>query len=360
MPIEFRCTQCNRLLRTPDETAGKQAKCPECGAIVGIPAAGTSPEPTTPPPAASQPAGPVPPLPGAGPTGPFGPAGPPPAAPGSPFTPGAATARENPYASPADYTVGAPAAFAPPAGKVVPTRIEMGDVLGPTWEVFKQQWGMALALLLVAFLIDMGVSVVCNFIPLVGPIVSMVFSVWINIGVALGLLKLARGQKAEIGDMFTGGPYLVRILFASLLVGIIVLGIFGVLFGPSLAVVLLALEGAEDGVIAVTVISLILVCLIPVVIVSLMFSQFYYLILDQDVGILESLSLSRQVMVGNKLTVFLVNLVTGIIGLLLVILTCGLGLFAVGPYLALLRVVIYLAVTGQRTAQPTPAGQPVL
>ena len=37
MPIEFRCTQCDKLLRTPDDTAGKQAKCPECGAILPVP-----------------------------------------------------------------------------------------------------------------------------------------------------------------------------------------------------------------------------------------------------------------------------------------------------------------------------------
>ncbi len=45
MPIEFRCTQCNKLLRTPDNTAGKQAKCPECGALMTVPAipTGTAP-----------------------------------------------------------------------------------------------------------------------------------------------------------------------------------------------------------------------------------------------------------------------------------------------------------------------------
>jgi hypothetical protein len=37
MPIEFFCTQCGRLLRTGDDTAGRQAKCPDCGAIVPIP-----------------------------------------------------------------------------------------------------------------------------------------------------------------------------------------------------------------------------------------------------------------------------------------------------------------------------------
>lgn len=37
MAIEFRCTQCNNLLRTGDDTAGKQAQCPQCGAIGTVP-----------------------------------------------------------------------------------------------------------------------------------------------------------------------------------------------------------------------------------------------------------------------------------------------------------------------------------
>jgi len=39
MPIEFRCSGCQRTLRTPDDSAGKQARCPECGAIVEVPQA---------------------------------------------------------------------------------------------------------------------------------------------------------------------------------------------------------------------------------------------------------------------------------------------------------------------------------
>ena len=40
MPIEFRCVQCNKLLRTPDETAGGQARCPDCGGVTEIPQSG--------------------------------------------------------------------------------------------------------------------------------------------------------------------------------------------------------------------------------------------------------------------------------------------------------------------------------
>lgn len=42
MPIEFRCPACNKLLRTPDQSAGKKAKCPQCGAITDVPAEGSA------------------------------------------------------------------------------------------------------------------------------------------------------------------------------------------------------------------------------------------------------------------------------------------------------------------------------
>ncbi len=37
MAIEFRCRQCGRLLRTPDDAAGKSAQCPECGGLTTVP-----------------------------------------------------------------------------------------------------------------------------------------------------------------------------------------------------------------------------------------------------------------------------------------------------------------------------------
>lgn len=37
MAIEFRCTQCDRLLRVPGNTAGKPAQCPGCGGMMTIP-----------------------------------------------------------------------------------------------------------------------------------------------------------------------------------------------------------------------------------------------------------------------------------------------------------------------------------
>jgi len=107
MPIEFRCTQCNRLLRTPDDAAGRKATCPQCGATLTIPAPGegTTPpagEPGPTPPASSgepSPFGPTVPPPGSDEAaGPFGPSVPPPSA-GQPF---GTEGGPNPYQSPTE------------------------------------------------------------------------------------------------------------------------------------------------------------------------------------------------------------------------------------------------------------------
>lgn len=58
MPIEFSCPECAALIRTPDATAGKKGKCPSCTAIVRIPGGATpTPKPSAPhsPPAQPKP-----------------------------------------------------------------------------------------------------------------------------------------------------------------------------------------------------------------------------------------------------------------------------------------------------------------
>jgi hypothetical protein len=67
MPIEFRCSQCDQLLRVPETAAGKHARCPRCQALMAVPGVATAvalpvesqppdlPTPQTPPPS-SQPA----------------------------------------------------------------------------------------------------------------------------------------------------------------------------------------------------------------------------------------------------------------------------------------------------------------
>jgi phage FluMu protein Com len=120
MPIEFRCSQCNQLLRVPDTAAGKSARCPKCQALMTVPVNSEFSSPTAESSIADRAAPPAPPIgdrdrapPFASPTSygtpsdvsaspptkprsenPFGESG------GSPFG-GPATVSANPYASPA-------------------------------------------------------------------------------------------------------------------------------------------------------------------------------------------------------------------------------------------------------------------
>ena len=134
MSIEFRCQACNRLLRTGDGTAGKQAKCPDCGAVVTVPD-GSADAPLAAPLPSQSPAG-----------SPFGadPAG---------YQPTDDTG--NPYQSPGAHGTAPAAAYAQFQGQIVPTRIDFEDVFSRTWTIFKEQWGACLLAIVVVFAINM-------------------------------------------------------------------------------------------------------------------------------------------------------------------------------------------------------------
>jgi DNA-directed RNA polymerase subunit RPC12/RpoP len=105
MAIEFRCTQCHRLLRIGDDAAGRQARCPDCGAISLVPPAGT--EAPVPDAASELPTLP----PRSQPGSPFAPGGPMPAGGGQPL---------NPYEAPATYGPAQKQPFAVPPLREVP------------------------------------------------------------------------------------------------------------------------------------------------------------------------------------------------------------------------------------------------
>jgi phage FluMu protein Com len=316
MAIEFRCTQCGKLLRTADDTAGKQAKCPECGAIMTIPeiaASGDNPFGTT---------GPQMPFPGES---------------------------GNPFQSPGGLTPSGPNAYRAPIARGT---LDIGDIFGRTWTLLKADFGMCLAAALIVLMINIGASSLSHLVPVVGLIVAMLFQVWIYIGQALFFLKKARGQRPDIGVVFNGWPHFGKILLASIIVFLILIGIAIVCVVPA-ALIGLAISsdaalflGIAGGVVAIG----------AILYVQLMLSQFYYLIIDQDADVIDSLKMSNELMEGNKLTLFLINLVAGTLGTLLVLVTCGIGLVLVTPYMAMLNAVVYLTVTSQPTAEQMQSG----
>lgn len=349
MPIEFRCTQCGKLLRTPDDSVGKQARCPDCEAVLEVP----DPETGTTPPADRGSFGPPP-------GTPFASA--PPSSPGQ-WDP------DNPYQSPAAPPMAEPQG-ASVGGPITQTLLDFGDVFGRAWEIYKVHWAMGLAVVLVAGMINSGVSFATSIVAALvgqvtqdqaiavlagqlGNIVTQLFQIWISIGQALFFLKTARGQEASLTDLFTGGPYFLKILAATLLLSLLGGSILLLCIIPGGLMFLIVDPSVAIGVL----IAGVLVALVPITVLMLSFSQYYYLVLDRNMGIIEALSFSRQLMQGNKLTLFAIAIVGGLL-ILAGFLACCVGVLAVAPYVALLYAVVYLIMTGQPTADRFLMGPP--
>lgn len=297
MTIEFRCTQCGKLLRTPEGTSGRKAKCPQCGALLSIPeqASGLGPEPHEP--AAER--------------------APPPLV-DSP----------NPYRSP-----GAAAMEAPPSGEIrrgfTLTRIDLGDVMSRAWQIYKGQFwpcvGTTILFMVVSYGLVFAVALLTTRFNLQGPaqlplnLAYQAVSIFLTLGLLTYFLKVARGEEAAIGDLFNGGPLLLPAIGVNLLVGLaVILGL--------------------------------LLLIIPGIIVALMLSQSLFVLIDQNTGVIDSLRYSAQATKGNKLTLFglgFVSMLLSIVGFL----ACFVGIIFVAPYLGLAYAVAYLTMTGQSTAE---------
>ncbi len=335
MPIEFRCTQCAKLLRTGDDTAGKQAKCPACQTIVTVPSAGHAPPPQQ--------------QSGAG---------------ESPFGSGYA---EQGYAdqAPSEYALPPVYGAVGASGDIRPSEIDFGEAFNRTWAAFTDQLGMCILVAFLCGLMGMVAGYAAQFAGMfvglaagdeaMGVVVSTVlripaqlFGMWLGIGQAIFFLKVSRGQEAPLSDIFAGGPYFLRVLGATVMLASVFLafllpgGVVAFVGWLTNADELLAVGAVVTGIGA-------LVGFVVYVIVILMLFQFYYLIVDRNMGIMEAFATSREIMAGNKATVFGLFVVTGILGMLFMICTCFIGILAYIPYMGILYAILYLLATGQPT-----------
>ncbi len=333
--IDFRCTQCGRLLRTPDDAAGKQAQCPSCAAI--------QPVPTPAAPSAS--ANPLH-EPASMPT---------PAA----FPPHIA---DNPYAG-SSYDPSAIGTVG--AGPIVPSRIDAGIVVTKSWQIAKPQilWLFLFGLIYIAitqgisFGLQIGMEVLKSVANLSGTgidvfggafvqISAQLVGIFLAMGVVIYMLKLGRGQPASLLDLFSGLPYLFRAIVISLLLGFMIVGIaipFFIPVGISAAAI-----GIDSPVSIILIIIGTTLAVIAITYVWLVWGQCFYVLIDRNAGILESLSVSRQITAGNRLAIFLVYLLSGVFGIVAVCAFCLPYFFAIG-FGFLMMAVCYLMMTGQPT-----------
>jgi len=156
----------------------------------------------------------------------------------------------NPYQSPSGTAFDGPIPYgsAAMAGPIVPTRVEIGDLMSRTWEIYKQNFWMCAAAPLIVFillqLIEQPIGFVTN-LQLRGqpPAIfataqvclfffNLTFQAWFTGGLMAYFLEIARGQNPSIGRMFgCRGKYLWILAFQLLFsIGTFV-SLFGLIVG---------------------------------------------------------------------------------------------------------------------------------
>lgn len=331
--IEFRCSQCGATLRVPTGTEGKQAKCPQCSALMTIPTPAAQPSDPWRPAAPRNPA----------PSGPADFSVPPPregAFHQTSAAAGSSAEANNPFQSP--QYAGAPQqnyAFATRGFR--PTPIQFGEVFERSWQLFKANLGLMLGsgalVFIVMMVIDQAVKVLfgvagpqfgveVGFEANEGPgslvvrslaasFVTQCVQAFFWMGMIALTLKIARGEAASIGDVFSTG-----IRYPA---GIVV----------------------HIGYMVATWIGFVM-CIIPGVWIGLAFGLSLYMFLDQRTGIGESFQYSYRAMKGNKLV--MLGLWMTMLGLIFLgALACFVGLFLALPFCVMLMTVAYLSATGQ-------------
>lgn len=173
-------------------------------------------------------------------------------------------------------------------------------------------------------------------VSLVGVILS-VGSVYIG-------LCMARGKKYSFKDMFYGfRNHPDKYILAAMLLMVICL-IPAVPF--VLAIILLGIVGENAGTILLAVAAALLLLAGELWIAMRYALSIYLLIDDPQMGVVESLRVSREKMKGNKGRLFYISL--SFLGMgMLGVLSFGVGYLWVGPYMTQTQICFYLDVMGE-------------
>lgn len=239
------------------------------------------------------------------------------------------------------------------------TDFTIGEVLSRSWQILRSRFFTVIgAVFLVMFFGNILSTVGSamqpqaegappNPVGLVLMLAGVVMSIFMNCGLFIFMLNLASGRNAQISDVFSGGSIIIKVFLASLTLGVMYMG-------------LLLLVGLVVGIMAAIAPALAIIGVFAAVVVGVLFftrySQFYYLLADREVGPVESLKLSAQIMQGRTLQflgLMLVNMIINFCGLLALVV----GIFVTIPLTFVSTAVFYLAATGQPVADPYSFGE---
>lgn len=230
-----------------------------------------------------------------------------------------------------------------------------GDVLSRSWQILRSRMGLVIGTWLASVFLGNVPNLIFAAVSPDDPdappnplwilvvIVSAILGVYLNCGLFTFLINLASGRKAQFKDLFRGGPIVIKVILGGLLLGVAGLAVFAAGFG--ILAILMQVAGGLGS--AVGVIGLI--CAVSVIFTR--FSQYFYLLVDREVGVMESFNLSSQLMKGRFWQYNMLLLTCGLINML-TIFSLGIGLLLTIPLSLIVSAVFYLAITGQPVADP--------
>jgi len=326
MAITFSCGHCGKSLTTSEDKAGRKAKCPGCGEVVSVPALegaaldtseGDDDEefdddlPAVPDRRRSESDSKTCPMCGAE----------------NARRAKSCTACGEKFEELAD-------------GPRTSRSFDVGEVISASWTIYKNELGIVLGSVLVAGLVSTMVSAPTQIINFIGDlqrqqgqepnaalsaigllllIPSYLVGWFLNIGVTKVLYKVARGKETSIGEIFSGSPYFMKMIGAT------------IVFGIMIAI------GS-------------LLCVVPGVLVMLMFWPYTFVLVDENPDGINCLWRAKEITQGNWGSAFVLFLAAFAICLVGLLAFC-VGIIFAAPLAQLTFAVAYCHMTGQRTAE---------
>lgn len=168
---------------------------------------------------------------------------------------------------------------------------------------------------------DRNLTAIAWVIYVLAYVVTLPLSLWIQMGLIQYSLKLARGQPASFGDVYSGGP-----------------------FGSFLGAALLVSLGVMGG---------LLLCVVPGYILLIGWLFYGHLIVDRRLPVIEAISTSWRITNGHKWKLLLFILLMAAVTLLGE-LACCVGVFVAIPVVFIANTYVYLRLIGE--VPPMPAG----
>jgi uncharacterized membrane protein len=189
-------------------------------------------------------------------------------------------------------------------------------------ESLRGKWGSAAGVTFISAILTGSISSLLYYLVVPGILWDIFIAGTISVGYTLFILKLTRGQEAELGDLFSqfkNGQYL-RSVGANFLTFI-----YAVLWG--------------------------FLGIVPGIIKAYAYSMTYYVLLDHpEFTVNEAITKSRELMKGHKGELFVLQLT--FIGWFILCYISVIGLFWLIPYYNAAKAQFYLKITGQAQEEP--------